>query len=213
MRVNLKSKSGGTAIAKGIRPRGDGYRFNWNAPILISPHDHKTIYFGGQYLFKSGDRGDNWDKVSPDLTRGAVAKDTGHTITTIAESPKTVGILWVGTDDGRLHVSKNGGKNWTDVTKNVPPLKTDSWVTRVECSHHSEGTCYLTVDRHRNDDLAPYAFKTTDFGATWKPISGDLPKEGNLHCIRESSRNPNALFVGTEFGLYGTIDGGNAGTT
>jgi len=214
-RVDLKAGGGGgmgMGGGKGIRPKGGDYRFNWNSPILLSPHDSKTVYFGGQYLFKSPDRGDNWEKVSPDLSRGGVAADTGHTITTIAESPKKAGVLWVGTDDGRVHISRDGGKNWTEVTKNVPILAKEkdnfSWITRVHCSEHAEGTAYLTVDRHRNDDLKPYAYKTTDYGASWKSVSGDLPKEGNLHCIRDSSKNPNLLFVGTEWGVYGSLDGG-----
>jgi photosystem II stability/assembly factor-like uncharacterized protein len=211
-RVNLKAKGGGMGGGGGkggIRPKGGDYRFNWNSPILISPHDPKTVFFAGQYLFKSADRGDKWDKISPDLTHGGVARDTGHTITTIAESPLRAGLLWVGTDDGRLHVSKNGGQDWLEVTSHVPVLaKETGWITRVECSHFAEGTAYLTVDRHRNDDLRPFAYKTTDFGTTWNPITGDLPKEGNLHCIRESSKNVDLLFVGTEFGLYGTLNGG-----
>ena len=199
-RVNLKGKAGGMGgggKGNSIRPKGADYNFNWNAPILISPHNPKTVYFGGQYLFKSIDRGDLWEKVSPDLTHGHVLRDTGHTITTIAESPLKAGLLWVGTDDGRLHVSKDGGKQWSELTSNVPVLAKDSgWITRVECSHFAEGTAYLTVDRHRNDDLRPFAYRTTDYGATWKPIVGDLPREGNLHCIRESSKNVQPALCG-----------------
>jgi photosystem II stability/assembly factor-like uncharacterized protein len=207
------SLSGKKDVSKSIKPsaaKGEQqYRFNWNSPILISPHAPKTIYFGGNFLFKSTDRGDTWDKVSPDLTRGDKKEDTGHTITTIAESPRKQGLLWVGTDDGRLHVTRNGGKEWTEVTANIPGLATDGgWVTRVECSHHAEGTCYITLDRHRDDDLRPYVYKTTNYGETWHAIRGDLPNPGNVHVIRESSRNPNLLFVGTEYGLFGTLDGG-----
>jgi hypothetical protein len=214
-RLDLKAKGAPKAGAKNIKPtppKGDApYRFNWNAPILISPHDPRTVYFGGNFLFKSANRGDNWQPISPDLTRGdnPDRKDTGHTITTIAQSPRQAGLLWVGTDDGRVHVSKNGGKDWIEVTQRIPQLaKAGGWITRLECSHHAAGTAYVTVDRHRNDDLRPYAFKTTDFGSTWEPIAGDLPKEGNLHCIRESPKNPHLLFAGTEFGLYGSLDGG-----
>ncbi len=176
---------------------------------MISPHDPKTIFFGGQFLFKSTNRGDNWEKISADLSRGGVKEDTGHTITTMAESPLKAGLIWAGTDDGRVHVTKNGGKEWKEVTKHVPALISDAgWITRLECSNHAEGTAYLTVDRHRNDDLRPYVYRTIDYGETWKPISGNLPSEGNVHCVRESSKNPDLLFVGTEFGLYGTLDGG-----
>jgi photosystem II stability/assembly factor-like uncharacterized protein len=213
-RVNLKGGKGkGGGGSKNIQPKpGKGeaaYRFNWNSPILISPHNPKTIYFGGNFLFKSQDRGDNWEKVSPDVTRGGKPEDTGHTITTIAESPLKAGLLWVGTDDGRVHVSKDGGKEWTEVTGNIPQLeKNGGWITRVECSHYMEGGAYVSVDRHRNDDLKPYVFRTTDYGATWQSVAGDLPQEGNVHVVRESSKNPKLLFVGTEFGLYGTLDGG-----
>jgi photosystem II stability/assembly factor-like uncharacterized protein len=216
-RVNLKALKGGKGGAKGASkdihpktPKGEApYRFNWNSPILLSPHNPNTIYFGGNFLFKSTDRGDKWETISPDLSRGAKEKDTGHTITTIAESPLRAGLLWAGTDDGRVHVSKNDGKDWTEVTAKIPQLEKDGgWITRVECSHHAEGTAYVSVDRHRNDDLKPYMFKTTDHGATWQSIAGDLPKEGNIHVVRESLVNPNLLFAGTEFGLYGTLDGG-----
>lgn len=208
-RLNLKDK----AKSKSIRPNApkgaEAYRFNWNTPILLSPHDSKTIYYPGNMVFRSTDRGDKWDVISPDLTRGGKADDTGHTITTITESPLKQGLLWVGTDDGRVHVSRNGGNQWLEVTSRIPHLARDGgWITRVECSHHAEGTCYVSVDRHRNDDLAPYIFKTTDFGMTWQAVHGDLPKEGNIHCVRESSRNPNLLFAATEFGLYGSLDGG-----
>jgi photosystem II stability/assembly factor-like uncharacterized protein len=207
-RVNLKQKD----KSKNIRPsagKGEAaYRFNWNAPVLISPHDARTLYFGGNFLFKSTNQGDTWEKISPDLTRGGKAEDTGHSITTIAESPLKAGLLWVGSDDGRVHVYRNGGKDWTEVTEAIPALAKDGWVTRVECSHHAEGTCFVTIDRHRNDDLRPYIYKTTDYGVTWQPIVGDLPAEGNVHVIRQSSKNADLLFLGTEFGLYGTLDGG-----
>src|SRR5262249_19034094 len=124
-------------------------RFNWNTPILLSPHDPKTVYFGGQFLFKSLSRGDAWDTISADLTRGLPEgwTDTGHTITTIAESPLKAGILWVGTDDGRLHLTKDGGKEWIELTAKIPALNIrpgekkgggDAWITRVECSHFNE---------------------------------------------------------------------------
>jgi photosystem II stability/assembly factor-like uncharacterized protein len=209
-RVDLKAK--GKGRGKNIRPaapKGEtAYRFNWNAPILISPHEPKTLFFGGNKLFKSPDRGDKWDVISPDMTRGGQDKDTGHTITTVAESPLKAGVLWVGTDDGRVHVSKNEGKDWIEVTAHIPVLAKESWVTRVECSHHAEGTCYVTVDRHRNDDRRPYVYKTTDYGANWQAITSNLPVENYVHVIRESSKNPNLLFAGTEFGLFGTFDGG-----
>jgi photosystem II stability/assembly factor-like uncharacterized protein len=213
-RADLKATGGkgGKGLkggAKVISPKGakGQYRFNWNTPIHISPHDPKTLYFGGNVLFKSQDRGDKWDIISPDLTRGGKQGDTGHTITTIAESPRKAGLLWVGTDDGLVHVSTDGGKSWTDLSDRIPGPK-DRWVTRVECSHHDEATAYVTIDRHRNDDLMPYVFKTTDGGKTWTSLVGNLPAQGPLHVIRESSRNRDLLFVGTEWGLFGSLDGG-----
>ncbi len=206
-RVNLKD----TKDSKSIRPGGgkgqSAHRFNWNSPLLISPHDPQTLYFGGEFLFKSVNRGDQWDIISPDLTHGFKKADTGHTITTIAESTLRAGLIWVGTDDGRVHLTRDGGKSWTDLTDRIPGPK-DRWITRVECSHHDEGAAYVTVDRHRNDDLRPYIYKTTDFGQTWTSLVGDLPAQGNVHVIRESSRNRDLLFAGTEWGLFGSLDGG-----
>jgi photosystem II stability/assembly factor-like uncharacterized protein len=217
-RVSLKNVGGGMGGkgggGKSIRPKAEkgepAYRFNWNAPVLLSPHKSTTIYYGGNFLFKSTDRGDTWAKVSPDLTRGepGPAANNGHTITTIAESPLKAGLLYVGTDDGRLHVSMNDGKDWTDLSNNVPDMPQKRWITRVECSHFDEGTAYLTIDRHRNDDLKPYVFKTTDHGATWKPLANNLPAESPVHVIRESSTNKVLLFAGTENGLYISQDGG-----
>ena len=212
---NLRRMSlSGSGQGRTIRPRpakGDAaYRFNWNSPILMSPHDTKTIYYGGNHLFKSTNRGDQWAVISPDLTRGkpGPSEYSGHTITTIAESPLKAGVLYVGTDDGRLHVTRNGGATWTDLSDKVLGNLPDRWITRVECSHFAEGTAYLTIDRHRNDDLKTYLFKTTDFGATWTPLLGNLPREAPAHVIRESSKNKDLLFLGTENGLFTSLDGG-----
>jgi photosystem II stability/assembly factor-like uncharacterized protein len=208
-RVSLK---GGRP--KLIRPRAPegqpAYRFNWNAPLLLSPHDPKTVYYGGNVLFKSVDRGDKWEVISPDLTRGGPgpSADGGHTITAVAESPLKAGVLYVGTDDGRLHVTRSGGKDWTDLTDTLPALPPERWVTRVECSHFAAGTAYLTIDRHRNDDLRPYVFRTTDYGATWTPLGYGLPQDAPVHVLRESSRNKDLLFAGTECGLFASLDGG-----
>src|SRR5262249_34299205 len=115
---------------------------------------------------------------------------------------------WVGTDDGRLHLSRDGGKEWKDLSARLSGVPVDRWITRVECSHFAEGTAYVTVDRHRNDDRKPYIFKTTDFGVTWVPLAANLPADGAVHVLRESSKNRDLLFVGTEFGLYTSLDGG-----
>lgn len=199
------------------------FRFNWSSPILISPHNPRTIYFGGNHLFKSLDRGDNWMIVSPDLTTddpekyskptGGITLDqtgaeTHCTIITVSESPLKPGLLWVGTDDGNVQVTRDGGETWTNVRGNVPDVPEGIWVSRVEASRFDEGTCYLTFDGHRSDLFAPYVFKTTDYGETWSDISGNLPGGGPVYVIREDLKNENLLFVGTEFAAFFTIDGG-----
>jgi photosystem II stability/assembly factor-like uncharacterized protein len=188
------------------------HRFNWDSPLLLSPHDSKTIYHGGEVLFKTTTRGDKWEVISPDLTRGkpGPSEDRGHTITTVVESPVKAGVLWVGTDDGRLHVSRNGGVDWADVGVNLPNLPPDRWVTRVECSPFAEGTAWATIDRHRNDDRSPYLFGTDDFGATWRPLHAGLPAAGPVHVVRADSRSRDLLFCGTEFGLFVSLDAGSS---
>ena len=208
-RVNVR-----TGASKVIRPRsgrnGSPYRFNWSSPLLISPHSPRTLYFGGNYLFRSVDRGERWETISPDLTLGkpGPSADTGHTLTTIAESPLRAGVVYTGSDDGRVCVSRDGGARWTDVSANFPGVPAARWISRIECSHFAEGTAYLTLDRHRLDDNKPYVFKTTDYGATWRPLLQGLPQEGHVHVIREDARNRDLLFLGTEFGLYVSVNGG-----
>jgi photosystem II stability/assembly factor-like uncharacterized protein len=204
-------KNGKAKAIKPVAPKGEpAYRFNWNAPMLVSPHDSKVVYYGGNHLFRSANRGDSWEKISPDLTRGQPGPDpsTGHTLTCIAESPLKAGLLYVGTDDGRLHVSKSGGKDWTDLSEKLPDLPQERWISSVRCSHHAEGTAYVAVDRHRNDDRKPYLFKTTDYGATWSPMTGDLPATASVNDVCESSRNKDLFFAGTEFGLFASLDAG-----
>lgn len=211
-----------------IRPEAklseEPYRFNWNSPILLSPHNRHVLYFGGNFLFKSTDRGNSWVKISTDLTTNdpEKQKDSGGPITidntgaenhctilTIAESPLKEGIIWVGTDDGLVWVTRDGGKNWENVTKNIKGLGPDNnWVSRIEASHFNEGGAYLTVTRHQVDDFKPYVFKTEDFGKTWISLRGNLPEFGYLHTIREDPENRNLLFVGSEFGFFITFDGG-----
>jgi photosystem II stability/assembly factor-like uncharacterized protein len=214
-RVNVKNagKGGGGkggGGGKSIAVKGQGNRWNWSSPLVLSPHDSKTILYGGNFLFKSTDRGDNWKQISPDLTAGPPGKSasTGHTLSTLSESPKKAGIIWTGSDDGRVHVTRDGGDTWTDVSDKVPGVPKNRWISRVEASYHDEGTCYLAITRYRNDDRKPYVFKTTDFGETWTNITSDLPAGGAVHVIRESSRNKDLLFVGTEFGLFTSLDGG-----
>ncbi len=198
------------------------YRFNWNSPVFISPHDHNTIYTGGNYLFKSEDQGYSWEIVSPDLSTNAPdkLKDSGGLITldntgaevhctiyTIAESPLEQGIIWCGTDDGNVQITRNGGEHWKNVVENIQDLPPHTWCARIEASHFDAGTAYAAFDGHRSDDYAPYLYKTTDFGETWSSIKGNLPF-GWIHVVREDLRNKNLLFAGMEFGMYASLDGG-----
>lgn len=208
-RINVR-----TGEAKFIRPtppQGQAdYRFNWNAPLLLSPHNARVVYYGGNHLFRSLDRGDHWEAISPDLTRGkpGPSAHTGHTVTTIAESPRKAGVLYVGTDDGRVHVSRDGGAHWADLSDHIPDMPPQRWISRIECSHFDAGTAYLAIDRHRNDDRAPYLFKTADYGTTWVSLAKDLPPGGPVLVMRADSRNKDLLFAGTEFGLFVSVSGG-----
>lgn len=214
--------------SKYIKPIGSldnpPFRFNWNSPIHISPHDSKTVYTGGNYLFRSQDRGHSWEIISPDLTTNdpVKQKDSGGpitldnsgaeshcTITTISESPVEKGVIWCGTDDGNLQITRDGGKTWKNVVINIPELPRGTWCSRVEASHFDAGTAYAAFDGHRHDDYATYVFKTADFGKTWKSIKGNLPF-GWVHVLREDLKNRNLLFVGTEFGVYASLDGGSS---
>ena len=198
------------------------FRFNWNSPIQISPHNRNVVYFGGNFLFKTTDRGKSWEKISPDLSTddpekqkdsgGVTADNTGAeihcTIYTISESPLKEGVIWIGTDDGLVQLTTDGGTTWTNVTGNIKGLPPGGWVTRVESSHFDTGTAFATFDRHRVDDNKPYVYKTNNFGKTWTSLSADLPPVGYLHVVREDLENKNLLFVGSEFGLFLSFDGG-----
>jgi hypothetical protein len=202
---------------------GSPLRFNWSTPILISPHNPSTVYLGGNHVFRSLDQGDHWQIISPDLTTndrqklgqpngGLTPENTGAetycTIISIAESPLTPGVIWVGTDDGNVQLTRNAGASWVNVRDNVPGVPKGLWVSRVEASHYSDGTCFLAFDGHRSDDFRPYVFKTTDYGKTWTSLSNNLPGNGPVYVIREDPKNKNLLFLGTEFAVYFSIDGG-----
>jgi len=221
-RIDLK-----TGDRQGIRPRapqGERYRFNWNSPIHLSPHNSKTIYFGGNKLFKSVDQGRNWKVISPDLSTqdperlktsgGVTPENTGAevnmTIVTISESPMQQGVVWVGTDDGLVHLTKDDGATWTNVTANIPDLPAGLYVSRVEASKFSAGRCFVTVDGHRSNDYKPYVYSTDDFGANWVKISTGLKDDWCAYAIREGLRNPDLLILGTEMGLLFSMDRGNS---
>ncbi|MEX1182931.1 MAG: hypothetical protein WEF86_06825 [Gemmatimonadota bacterium] len=209
-----------TGESKGIRytrPEGEEeLRWNWNAPILISPHDSDVIYHAAQVLLRSPFRGEAWEEISPDLTVNDPARRGGSgniryaTITTISESPVVPGVLWVGTDDGNVQVSRDGGDTWTNVRDRIPGHP-GYWVSRVMASNHDAGTAYASVTGYRRDDFRPFVWKTTDYGQTWTSIAGNLPA-APVNVIREDDENPNLLFAGTELGLFASIDGGRSWT-
>jgi photosystem II stability/assembly factor-like uncharacterized protein len=187
-------------------------RWAWNAPIVVSPHNSRTIYHAGNKVVKSTNRGDNWVEISPDLTTNDTLNthSTGNvpyfTIVTMEESYLEAGVLWVGTDDGKVWVTRDGGKKWNDLTANIKGHP-GYWVSRVEPSHFSAGTAYVTITGYRHDDFRPFVFKTTDYGQTWSSISANLPDEP-VCVIREHHRNPDLLFAGTTKQVHVTIDGG-----
>ena len=199
-------------------PEGsDRYRFTWTPPIMISPHNTRTIYAGAQKLLRSDDRGDTWREVSPDLTYNDRKKiaGTGHvmycTITTLDESPLQEGLIWVGTDDGRIHMTRDGGEHWTEFTGDLEKLGMphERWSSRVVASKHTAGRAYVAKNGYRNDDFSPYLYVTDDFGKSWKDISSGLP-EYPINVVFEDTRNPDLLFVGNDIGVYYSTDRGKS---
>jgi hypothetical protein len=200
-------------------------RFNWNTPIHVSPTRNGTVYIGSQFLHRSRDFGQTWERISPDLTTndpekqkqeqsGGVTVDNSSaemhtTIFAIGESPKNPLVIWAGTDDGNLQVTRDGGKTWTNVVGNVRGLPKNAWVTTVEPGHFDAGTIYATFDLHSFGDMRPYAYRSSDYGRTWTSlIAADSPVRGYAHVIKEDLVNPQLLFLGTEFGLWVSVDGG-----
>ena len=197
------------------------YRLGWTQPIEISPHDPNVIYTTAERVFKTTDEGKSWTVISPDLTRndkskqvsagGPLTKDNTSveyydTVFTIAESPVQKDLLWAGTDDGLIHVSRDGGKNWANVTpKGIPEW---SLVSLIDASPHDAGTAYAAIDTHKLDDLKPYLFKTTDFGKSWTKITSGIPDGAYTHVVREDPVRKNLLYAGTETGIYVSFDGG-----
>jgi photosystem II stability/assembly factor-like uncharacterized protein len=208
-------------------PDGAPLRWNWDSPLLISPHLHTRLYFGANRLFRSDDRGDSWRVVSPDLTRqldrnrlkmmgrvwsvDAVAKNASTSfygnIVAIAESPVQEGLLFVGTDDGLLQISEDAGKSWRRI-ESFPGVPEMSYVSRVTPSPHDARTLYATFDNHKSGDFRPYVLKSTDLGRSWTSVAGNLPERGPVWVVVEDPVDRDLLFAGTEFGVYFTNDGG-----
>ena len=198
-------------------------RFNWNTPIALSMHQPDRVYIGSQFLHKSEDQGESWETISPDLTtndpKKQLQEDSGGlsmdnsgaenhtTIFSIAESPLNANIIWVGTDDGNVQITKDGGKTWTNTVENIPNLPPNTWVYHIEASVHDAGTAYAVFEGHTRGDMTPYVYKTTNFGASWTSIVTDEIKTFARN-IQEDTKNPNLLFLGTEMGLYITNNGG-----
>jgi photosystem II stability/assembly factor-like uncharacterized protein len=225
-RFNLR-----TGDVMGIQPEdlagGPGFRWNWDSPLLVSPHAHTRLYFANNRVMRSDDRGNTWRAVSPDLTRqidrnalrlmdrvwgpDAVGKNASTTlygnIFALAESPLKEGLLFAGTDDGRIQISENGGESWRAID-HFPGVPDTTFVSRVVPSQHDANTVYATFNNHQTGDFKPYVLKSTDLGRTWTSIAGDLPARGDVWVIAEDYQDRNLLFVGTEFGAYASRDGG-----
>jgi photosystem II stability/assembly factor-like uncharacterized protein len=223
-RINRK-----THESRNIQPlpqyREGKLRYNWNTPIHLSPTGNGTIYIGAQFLFRSRDHGQTWERISPDLTTndpekqkqeqsGGVTVDNSAaemhtTIYAISESPKNPNLIWAGTDDGNLQVTRDGGKTWTNTVGNIQGLPKNAWVSYIDAGHFDEGTAYATFDLHMFGDMRPYVYRTTDYGQTWTPlVAENSPVRGYAHVVREDLVNRDLLFVGTEHGLWISLDGG-----
>ncbi|HEX7547170.1 MAG TPA: hypothetical protein VF368_10610, partial [Gemmatimonadaceae bacterium] len=226
-------RGGGQANVLNAEP-GDVYRFNWNTPLMISPHNPNIVWMGGSRLFRSYDQGNHWI-ASADLTKHVdrchvtvmgtpgtavqLSKNDGvtsfSTLTAISESPVLPGVVWAGTDDGNLQVSTDNGVTFAEVGKNVTGLPAGAlsgtnpyWISRIDASHFEAGGAYVTIDGHRSDDLKPYVFVTHDYGRSWSSASGNLPASGNVQVVREDPKNRNLLYAGTEFGMFVSLDAG-----
>ena len=253
---NIRRMNLGTGVQVSIRPRPPSedndstnivpappidteIRWNWNTPVILSPHNPRVVYAGGNSLFKSLDQGDTWT-MSPDLTKNIdrdevqimgqynalprcnnldrgeeciLSRNDGvsrySTLVTIAESTLVPGLLWVGSDDGNVQVSRDGGATWAEVGQNIPGGTMGYYVSRVEASYFDPATAYISLDGHRSDDLRPHIFVTRDYGENWQSITANLPDHGNVHTVRQDPRNSNILYAGSEFGFYVSLDQGS----
>lgn len=217
-----------SALPEKERSGGNPFRYNWSAPLAMSPQNPKTLYFGGNYLFKSEDQGRTWQIISPDLSSrdpdkipqgksGGITPDntgaeTHCTIYTISPSSVNPGVIWAGTDDGNVQLTRNGGLTWENVRSSVQSVPEGLWVGCIEASHFEAGKAYVVFDGHWNNIFAPYLFKTEDYGKTWTNIGASLPPTEVVRVVREDPKNPNLLFIGTETGVWYSLNGGKEWT-
>ena len=188
---------------RGARGRS-GYRFNWETPFLLSPHNPRTLLWAGNKVFRSINRGDSAKEISKDIT----ASSRG-TASALAESPRAEGVIWVGTDDGALHVTRNGGKEWTAVHDNLPTLKTSKWISHIECSRGDAGTAWIVIDGHRSHDFRPHIWKTSDYGKTFERMVEGMPVV-STKVLRQDPHNSSVLYAGLETGVWVSINGGES---
>ena len=202
----LELDSGTRKLIKPVHELGESpYRFNWQTPILLSPHNQDILYFGTNHFHKSNDRGDSWQLTSKDLTNGGKKGNVPYgTITTIAESPLVKDLLYVGSDDGLIHVSKNGGETWKNISKNLPQ---DMWVSKVYASSHNEKVIYASLNGYRWDNFSPYLYKSENYGKTWTSLSSNLP-DSPINVVIEDNVNQNILYIGNDHGVYVSLDSG-----
>jgi photosystem II stability/assembly factor-like uncharacterized protein len=226
--VRYDKPTGQELVLQPLEGKGEPpLRWNWDSPVIISPHSHTRLYFAANKLFRSDDRGDTWKAISGDLTRqmdrnklpvmgkvwdpDAVAKNASTSlygnIVALAESPKKEGLIFVGTDDGLIQVTDNGGQSWTKYEK-FPSIPDTTYVSRLAASQHDANVVYAAFDNHKNEDFKPYLLRSGDAGKTWSSIAGNLPENGPVLAFAEDPVNPNLLFAGTEFGAFFSIDGG-----
>jgi photosystem II stability/assembly factor-like uncharacterized protein len=209
-----------TGQAKRLRPEptegSPSYRYHWNSPLLQSHHDKSVLYYGADRVFRLTDRGAAWRPISGDLSTGELSKmtalgsgaETFGVIYALAESPLKPGLLWAGTDDGKLWKTENDGGAWTDLTGNLPAAAKGLWISRIEPSAHDPLVAYVAIDGHRTGNYHPHLYRTADGGKSWQSVAGNLPDGGPVKVVREDPKNPNLLFAGTEFGLWASLDRG-----
>lgn len=210
----------GSGQMKWLRPEPTegqaAYRFHWNSPLVGSRHEKGVMFLAGNRIFRVTERGEMFTPISPDLSTRELTKMTAQgsgaesygTVYALSESPRQSGLLWAGTDDGRLHVTTDGGTSWTDLTAFLPPQAKGQWIARLEAGRHDEKVAYLVVSAFRNGNHAPLVWRTGDFGKTWTSVAGDLPGDEPVDVIREDPRNPDLLYLGTEYGFYVSLDRG-----